>query len=342
MDWSKKAVSIMQENPLVSVIVPVYNTGRYVGACLDSICGQTYRNLEILVVDDGSMDDSSVVIGKNLNDLRVKVIHRSNGGLSAARNTGLESATGEFIAFVDSDDTIQPAMIETLLGLLCLNQADFSRCDLRSVALAEEIEVLPPPEGVLSKVLDSPVEDFVRCGFFPSVCHVMFRRKSIGGMRFTPGIYFEDMDFMFRFLRCVERGVYIQWTGYNYRLSPGSIIRGGREMKKIFDYNKVIRNLFDEYALHGDSRLSLLRKSVFVGACKQIIKIGRKARKCKDLELAHFSNLLVASLLRDGIVRFGDFSPAWYFRNLCALWDYVKSGSPRYDVISQMLSERIM
>ena len=342
MDWSKKAVSIMQENPIVSVIVPVYNTGRYVGACLDSICGQTYRNLEILVVDDGSTDDSSCVIEKYLDDSRVKVMHRSNGGLSAARNTGLESATGEFIAFVDSDDTIQPSMIETLLGLLCSNQADFARCDLRSVALSEEFEVAPPPEGFPPEVLASPVEDFVRRSFFPSVCHVMFRRNSIGEMRFTPGIYFEDMDFMFRFLRNVKRGVYIRWPGYNYRLSPGSIIRGGRELKKIFDYSKVIRNLSDVYMRCGDSRLSLLRRSVFVSTCKQIIKIGRKAQRRKEFELAHFSNLLVASLMREGIVRFSDFSPAWYFRNLRALWDYAKSGSPGYDVICGMLAERIM
>ena len=330
---------------LVSVIVPVYNTGRYLAQCLDSIVTQTHRNLEIIVVDDGSTDDSPAIIKRYEKDLRVKAIRQANGGLSVARNSGLEISTGQYVGFIDSDDTIQPDMIEVLLhGMICEN-AEFSRCDLQSFSAdqnIESMEVVPFSPSARCEVLNSPMEDFIKRGFFPSVCHVLFRRKSIGGMRFTPGIYFEDMDFMFRFLRCVERGVYIQWTGYNYRLSPSSIIRGGREMKKIFDYNKVIRNLFDEYALHGDNRLSFLRKSVFVGACKQIIKTGRKARKCKDLELAHFSNLLVASLLRDDIVRFGDFSPAWYFRNSCALWDYVKSGSPRYDVISQMLSERIM
>jgi hypothetical protein len=205
-----------------------------------------------------------------------------------------------------------------------------------------EVAAASSSAEVLSEVLSSPVEDFIKRSFFPSVCHVMFRKTSIGTIRFTQGIFFEDMDFMFRFLRLVERGVYIQWPGYNYRLTPGSIIRGGRELKKIFDYNRVIRNLLGVYMRYNDNRLSLLRRSVFVGVCKQILKIGRGARRRKEFELAHFSNLLVASLMRDGIVRFRDFSPAWYFRNFRALSDWVKSGAPRYDAICRMILERIM
>jgi hypothetical protein len=243
---------------------------------------------------------------------------------------------------VDSDDTIEPMMIETLLELICSNQADFSRCDLRTMDMVGEVAAASSSAEVLSEVLSSPVEDFIKRSFFPSVCHVMFRKTSIGTIRFTQGIFFEDMDFMFRFLRLVERGVYIQWPGYNYRLTPGSIIRGGRELKKIFDYNRVIRNLLGVYMRYNDNRLSLLRRSVFVGVCKQILKIGRGARRRKEFELAHFSNLLVASLMRDGIVRFRDFSPAWYFRNFRALSDWVKSGAPRYDAICRMILERIM
>lgn len=104
-------------NPLISVIVPVYNTEKYLRKCLDSICGQTYRSLEILCVNDGSTDGSAAILEEYAaKDNRIKVIIQANGGLSAARNTGLEHATGEWIMGVDSDDYIDCDTIEKVLN----------------------------------------------------------------------------------------------------------------------------------------------------------------------------------------------------------------------------------
>ena len=101
--------------PLISIIVPVYNVKDYVEKCLDSICGQSYTNLEIIVVDDGSTDGSGKICDAYASkDRRIKVIHRKNGGLSAARNEGLDAATGEFLGFVDSDDWIDLDMFKFL------------------------------------------------------------------------------------------------------------------------------------------------------------------------------------------------------------------------------------
>ena len=114
--------------PLVSVIVPVYNVLPYLREALDSVINQTYKNLEILIVDDGSTDGSGEVCDEYLSDPRVIVIHQENKGLSGARNTGLDRMTGEYVAFIDSDDAFKPEMIERMLETITRNKAEMSIC----------------------------------------------------------------------------------------------------------------------------------------------------------------------------------------------------------------------
>ena len=105
-----------KEQPLISVIVPVYNVEKYLINCVDSITSQTYKNLEIFLVDDGSTDSSGQICNEfEKNDARIKVIHKKNGGLSDARNAGLDRAKGQYYAFIDSDDYIQDTTIEFML-----------------------------------------------------------------------------------------------------------------------------------------------------------------------------------------------------------------------------------
>lgn len=114
---------------MVSVIVPVYNAEKYLSRCLESILSQTYKDLEIILVDDGSNDSSPRICDEYaVKDCRIKVIHQKNGGISNARNTGLKNATGEYIQLVDHDDVIHPQMVEILLALLNNGDFDFSMC----------------------------------------------------------------------------------------------------------------------------------------------------------------------------------------------------------------------
>ena len=103
------------ENIKISVIIPVYNVEKYIGQCLDSIVNQTYKNLEIIIVNDGTKDNSMRVVEKYLSDKRIKIINKENGGLSSARNKGMEEVTGEYISFVDSDDWIELDTYERLI-----------------------------------------------------------------------------------------------------------------------------------------------------------------------------------------------------------------------------------
>lgn len=114
---------------LISIIVPVYNVEKYLCECIDSICAQTYQNLEMILVDDGSADScASLCDSYAEKDSRIKVIHQTNKGLSAARNKGYEASNGKYIAFVDADDTISDIYIETLYNLITQNTAQIAVC----------------------------------------------------------------------------------------------------------------------------------------------------------------------------------------------------------------------
>ena len=117
------------KQPLISIIVPVYQVKDYVGECVESLMAQTYMNLEILLVDDGSTDGSGAICDEYAcGDNRIRVIHQENQGLSSARNTGLDQAKGEYVAFVDSDDAVRPDFIEILYDLADRYQADIAAC----------------------------------------------------------------------------------------------------------------------------------------------------------------------------------------------------------------------
>ncbi len=128
--------------PLISVVVPVYNVASYLEKCLDSILAQTFQDMEVIVVDDGATDGSGAICDRYARqDPRVRVIHQANGGLSAARNCGIEHASGTYIGFVDSDDYIAPDMYETLLGLLTSQRADIAMCALYDMYDGQPVKV---------------------------------------------------------------------------------------------------------------------------------------------------------------------------------------------------------
>lgn len=144
----------MSTTPLISVIVPVYNVEKYIARCVESIACQTYPNLEIILVDDGSPDGSGKICDDFAErDDRIKVIHKRNGGLSSARNAGIDASNGQLIAFVDGDDYVAPEMYETLYGILTENNADMSICDCEFVEENGKTIEDKSPE-IKSEVLD--------------------------------------------------------------------------------------------------------------------------------------------------------------------------------------------
>lgn len=133
----------MCEEKLLSVIVPVYKVEPYLHRCVDSIRNQTYKNLQIILVDDGSPDNCGKICDEYAElDARIIVVHQENRGLSGARNTGLRYAKGEYVAFVDSDDWIAPTMYETLVRMIERNDLDMARCGITEINSKGEERVL--------------------------------------------------------------------------------------------------------------------------------------------------------------------------------------------------------
>ena len=139
-----------QKKQKVSIIVPIYDVEKYLLSCIDSILSQTYPYIEIILIDDGSPDQCGNICDKKaIFDDRIRVIHKKNGGLSSARNIGLELATGEYIVFVDSDDTIHERFIEILINLCEQYSCDIAQCDF--LVVAEDSLKLPlnPQQSLL-------------------------------------------------------------------------------------------------------------------------------------------------------------------------------------------------
>lgn len=139
------------DNELISIVVPVYNAENYLEKCINSIIGQTYRNLEIILIDDGSNDNSLSICEKfALQDNRIKVFHQNNGGVASARNKGLSEASGEFIAWVDSDDSTEPEYIEKLYNAVKEYNADIS---IALKQYKEQIKYIQSREKIVQEYL---------------------------------------------------------------------------------------------------------------------------------------------------------------------------------------------
>lgn len=184
---------------MISVIVPVCNVEPYLRKCLDSVVGQTYRDLEILIIDDGSTDKSGRICDEYAErDERVKVFHTENRGLSAARNLGLDNATGDWIGFVDSDDWIEPDMYEALLRKAEETEADVVECGCYTDYTTKTIE----HPAILKTVTDKEaVEALIRNEIRTQVWNKIWKRHLFNEIRFPEGRSFEDVATTYKLIR---------------------------------------------------------------------------------------------------------------------------------------------
>jgi glycosyltransferase involved in cell wall biosynthesis len=180
----------------ISVIVPVYNVENYLEKCLDSLVNQTLQELEILVVNDGSTDGSQKIINdfQSRFPQKIKTFVKENGGLSDARNFGIDRAIGEFLAFVDSDDYVSENMLEEMYDLAVKNQAELVICNLQKVDengnVTQKLTQIPNmPEKIDLKENFSVFSDI---SYF--ACNKIFRRELFEGKRFQKGMHFEDIE----------------------------------------------------------------------------------------------------------------------------------------------------
>ncbi len=232
--------------PLISVIVPIFNTGEYLYDCLDSIARQTYKNLEVILVDDGSTDSSSKICDEYaVQDTRFRVIHKQNQGVSKARNAALQVAQGEYIGFVDSDDIIELDMYEFLYAKAIEYNAEISICGTKVIDNSGERKLTNLNElTVLNSDVAAENLLFGRV-FTGSPCDKLFKKECIEEVFFPEDIYNgEDIYFVFKSILNSSKIIVAPESKYNYCKREGSASTVSFN-EKMFTYHTVSERLLE-------------------------------------------------------------------------------------------------
>ncbi len=262
----------------VSVIVPAYNVKKFIGECVKSITAQTYKNIEVVIVDDGSSDGTFEMCQRLADeDSRIKLIRNDHCGVSRARNAGLDNSAGDYIMSVDSDDIIAPDMIETLYNKLKETGADVVACGCSYISeQGEHLNDFPPPrERVLSgrDALEARDNGVGANAMIASPCAKLTKREVYAGKRYKEGIVYEDMHLMPYLYFDVQRFVIIPYCGYKYRQREGSIMHRKESEREYRFYFDIWSDHAEFYRQKGDIGLEYY---VHKNAADKILMACRK------------------------------------------------------------------
>lgn len=235
--------------PLISVIVPIYKVEAYLCKCVDSLLSQTYTNLEVFLVDDGSPDNCGKICDEYATrDDRIKVIHKKNGGLSDARNVAIDVATGEWIIFVDSDDFVSNDYVETLYGLVDKYKCKVGVAWLRTFYEGSDVDTSQPT--YFEKVFDKM--DGIKKMFYQELfdnaawCKIYHRSLFASGIRYPFGLIYEDLPTTYLLFLQSDRIAFCNRKIYNYLLRKDSIEGQPFNVKKLDSALKIL-NMFQSH-----------------------------------------------------------------------------------------------
>ena len=237
----------MNREALLSVIVPVYNVEAYLARCVDSLLTQSYENLEVILVDDGAKDNSGAICDDYAaKDARVRVIHKENGGLSSARNAGLAAATGEYIAFLDSDDWITLDAYSHLVGLaekydvklVCGGRYDVSgKTGEKTVGLCPKKEEVISAEELVGRI-------FLWDGCDSSACDKLYHRSVLENFRYPEGKVCEDVPVTYKIVLSAGSAAMSDRPFYHYYHRPGSITTDSAITEKTFHFSQHTEEIY--------------------------------------------------------------------------------------------------
>ncbi|MWX42503.1 glycosyltransferase family 2 protein, partial [Francisella tularensis] len=218
---------------LITLVIPIYNIENYLGRCLDSVINQTYKDLEIILVNDGSTDNSLEICESYAKeDSRIKIINKNNGGLSSARNVGLDACKGDYVTFIDSDDWVSLDYIEILYKNIIDNNADISIINAIKVKSQNNDFTLKEQKNLLHTYFSSI--EFALDNTLPVMaCAKLYKTKLFENLRFTNSIVFEDEDIMYRLLYHANKIVCTDYIGYFYFQRPTSITSSKKKRQNI-------------------------------------------------------------------------------------------------------------
>ncbi len=277
-------------NKKISVIVPVYNKENYVEETINSLLNQTYENLEIIIINDGSKDKSKEICEKKeKEDNRIKLINIENHGAGYARNVGIENATGDFISFIDADDYVKNNFYDVLLKLILQENADISECGFKRVSSIQE-EIIQPPIINISiyssneKILKLYGKDESEYLNTVIMCNKLFKKDLFrDGIRYPIGRIIDDEFIIYKLLNKAKKIVSTNEILYGYIQSEDSVMRQNFKAKRVYDtfdvYDEVYE-FFENDQIEGITYLILLR---YIKYCVELlIKTNQSDMKEKE------------------------------------------------------------
>ena len=307
----------------VSIVLPVYNVARHLRGCLDSIGRQTFRDFEVIAVDDGSTDGSGRMLDDYPAPFPFRRIHQTNQGLSAARNAALAVAAGEYVLMVDSDDRIHPRLLELTVAAAKTSKLDFVVFDYRRI-----------PEGKVPDVSDEwsadrtdveprelavPAFDwFVDERRWPCACQFLYRRTSLAGRTFVPGILYEDIPFVLPYLADPVRGAYLAKELYCYAVAEGSITNKKNHVRRMAGYETGLRILKDK--LDAVRYRNFIRRDFAAwlrGLWRDVHGLAKSDGRAEQVTALR---AFLRRAFADGLLAWGDFRLLWRIRYAGAVW----------------------
>ena len=292
---------------MISVIIPVYNTEKYLPRCIESVLAQTYRNLDIIIVDDGSPDNSGKICDEYAEkDSRVRVFHKENGGLSSARNFGLEKAcekNSEYIGFVDSDDWIEPEMYEQLLKALQEAGADIAICGyVRDADGKPNYKIYRPAANTVydcQNAIKANLEKKIN----NTVWNKLYKTTLFDGIEFPKGKTFEDIATFCKVLYKAEKTVTLAEPFYHWEINPDSITHG-HTMNYLIDYWNAYKSRYDFFSEFKEKEI---RRLALMDCARGISRVWKWAYSNPKVERAGFSKELheITKFAKDKYPLFG-------------------------------------
>lgn len=235
----------LNENPKVSIIIPAYNIAPYLERCLESVRNQTYKEIQIIIIDDGSTDQTGKIADSFAEkDKRFYVIHKENRGVSAARKTGLERADGEYIGFVDGDDYIEPEMYEKLIDLAVEYDADITHCGYQMV-FPDRVDLYHGTGKLRIQDSHTAVKDLLEGTMVePGLVNKLYRHDLFKGIEYDPEIVInEDLLLNFLLFHRVYRSVFLDEPLYHYMVRKNSASTSKWNEHKVMDPVRVLEKM---------------------------------------------------------------------------------------------------
>lgn len=331
----------LKRNDLVSIVVPIYNVELFLKRCLDTIINQSYSNIEIILVNDGSTDNSLKICNEyKEKDERIKVIDKKNGGLGSARNAGIDVATGKYIMFIDSDDYISYRMTERLLTILHQENADIVACDFKRFYENGKVEIKKDNKSIKSySSTEALISMFYNNGIRWGAWNKLYKKTLFDDIHYAEGVYSEDMATTYLLYAKSSKIVWTNECLYYYFIRSDGIMKS-KPPKRYADEVLIIESLCKFYsknypellkyplAFYGKIALnnmiglrnSVEYKSIYRRCASSFVKYGKLAVKADFVKPTY--KIIIALLLIPMKLTKGKFADSMLFWGFCKITSF--------------------